>query len=128
MKVIKNDSAISLNKPDGTRIKYFLFDEYEIHSNELKPNSIQQWHHHEKIWETLYVIEGNLSLMWKNNENILEEKLEPGDVVEMGKESHSIANNSKDIVRFIIVKQMLSGSSKRELFKQDKIVDNQSLN
>jgi len=61
MKVIRKQDVTHIKKPEGTIVDYYLFKEYEIHYNEQIPASTQTWHHHEKISETLYIIEGELS-------------------------------------------------------------------
>ncbi|KKQ88325.1 MAG: Cupin domain protein, partial [Berkelbacteria bacterium GW2011_GWA2_38_9] len=54
MKIITKEEANFMSKPEGTKVWYYLRDEYEIHLNEQIPSSTQTWHHHEKICETLF--------------------------------------------------------------------------
>lgn len=70
MKITTKKDAIFVSKPEGTNVTYYLFPEYEIHINEQVTHSIQTWHHHEKIWEALYIIEGELTAQWKEDGEI----------------------------------------------------------
>lgn len=67
MKIYHKQDTLNVLKPEGINVTYYLFNEYEVHYNEQVPNSTQTWHHHEKIWETLYIIEGELNAKWKEN-------------------------------------------------------------
>jgi mannose-6-phosphate isomerase-like protein (cupin superfamily) len=123
MKIIQKTEAIHIDKPEGTKIDYYLRDEYELHYNEQVPNSTQTWHHHEQILETLFIIEGSLLAKWKENEEIKEKVISKGDLVETENTPHTFTNNSDEIVKFIVIKQVLSGQNKQEIFKTDKVVD-----
>jgi hypothetical protein len=68
MKITTKNDAAFVSKPEGTNVTYYLFPEYEIHINEQLPHTTQTWHHHGKIWETLYIIEGELTAQWKKME------------------------------------------------------------
>lgn len=78
MKIIHPKDALQVSKPEGTNVTYFLFPEYEVHYNEQVPHSTQIWHHHEKIWETLYIIEGELIVKWKENNEEKRESYKSG--------------------------------------------------
>lgn len=65
MKIIRKQEATHVDKPEGTKVDYYLRPEYEIHMNEQVPGSTQTWHHHEHILETLFIIEGELTAKWK---------------------------------------------------------------
>lgn len=112
-----------MKRPDGTNVNYFLFDEYELHANELRSGTSQSWHHHEEIWETLYVIDGELTVKWIENNKEKSQILAPGDVIEFGASSHAIANESNSSVSFFVIKQVLHGENHRKLFKKDKVSD-----
>ena len=61
MEMIRHSKGINKKKEDGTRVSYFLFPEYEIHYNELPPNTTQQWHYHEKVEEVIFAIASKAS-------------------------------------------------------------------
>lgn len=52
--------AIHVDKESGTSVDYHIFDEYEIHINRVMPHTVQEWHSHTKIIETLFVTKGKL--------------------------------------------------------------------
>ncbi|PIZ97925.1 MAG: hypothetical protein COX79_00315 [Candidatus Levybacteria bacterium CG_4_10_14_0_2_um_filter_36_16] len=89
------------------------------------PNSVQSWHHHEKIWETLYVIEGVLIMRWKEGETLKEDIIKAGDLIETERTPHTLINNTNNLAKFIVIKQILKGENFSELLKTDKIVHHQ---
>ncbi|MDP3988028.1 MAG: cupin domain-containing protein [Candidatus Levybacteria bacterium] len=123
MRIIKKEDALSVSKPEVTNVAYYLFDEYELHYNEQLPNSSQVWHHHEKIWETLFIIEGELTAKWRENGQEKEQIVKAGDVIEVEHFPHTFVNHTNRYVKFLVVKQIISGENKREVFKNDKILD-----
>ncbi len=123
MKIISKKDTNFINKPDGTKINYYLFDEYELHYNEIAPKAAQEWHHHEKIWETIFIMQGSLIVKWKDGKNIKKRILRKGDVVEVEKTPHTFINHTNKLTKFLVVKQILSNKSKRKVFKTDKIID-----
>lgn len=123
MEIIKKDESIFVKRPDGTNINYFLFDEYELHINQIESGIHQPWHHHEKIWETVYVINGELTVKWLDNDEEKSQIITAGDVIEFGNTSHTLGNESNFPASFIVIKQVLDGENHRELFKNDKILD-----
>lgn len=123
MKIISAKDVLHVVKPEGTDVRYYLFDEYELHYNEQKPHTTQTWHTHEKIWETLYIIEGQLLAKWKEETQEKEQIVKAGDLIETEHTSHTFINNTDSVVKFIVIKQVLSGQNKRNLLKNDKIID-----
>jgi uncharacterized cupin superfamily protein len=123
MKIIHKSDSSHIVKPEGTSVDYYLFKEYEIHYNEQAPKTTQTWHHHEKLWESLFIIEGKLTVKWREEDGEKEEILEAGDLVETERTPHTFSNNSDKIVKFLVFKQMPQGKDFREIFKTDKILD-----
>lgn len=124
MEIFRGEKAIHVEKPEGTRINYYLFPEYEIHYNEVPPGTVQAWHHHERIEETLLMLDGELEVRWRNDR--LEEQttlLKKGDLVRTGSTPHTFANLSENLVKFVVFKLMLSGTNHHELFKSDRVTD-----
>jgi quercetin dioxygenase-like cupin family protein len=66
--------AIHVKKENGTDVSYYIFDEFEIHLNIIAPKSIQEWHFHSQIEETILVTKGNLCCKW------LEDGMERADI------------------------------------------------
>ena len=123
MKIVKKSEAINVNKPEGTNVTYFLFDEYEVHYNEQIPGSTQTWHHHEQIWETIYVIEGELMTYWKEDGQKKSTVVKAGDLIESERSSHTFTNKTDQVVKFLVIKQVLKGENHQAVFKSDKVVD-----
>jgi uncharacterized cupin superfamily protein len=123
MKIIHPKDALHVSKPEGTNVTYFLFPEYEIHANEQVPNSTQTWHHHEKIWETLYIIEGELVARWREGGIEKIEVVKAGDLIESENTPHTFENATDQVVKFLVIKQILSGQDKRDVLKNDKVID-----
>lgn len=123
MKITTKKDALSFSKPEGTQVSYYLFPEYEVHINEQAPNSTQMWHHHEKIWETIYIIEGELSAIWKEDGETRNQIVKAGDLLETEHTPHTFSNISDTVVKFLVIKQVLNGVDKKELFKTDKVLD-----
>lgn len=123
MKIIKKVDAIHVDKPEGTKVDYYLRDEYEIHYNEQIAGSTQTWHHHEKISESLFVIEGELTAKWKENNEEKTQIVSVGDLIETENTSHTFTNHTDAIVKFLVLKQILLGENKAEVLKRDKIID-----
>jgi len=123
MKIIKKTDAIHANKSDGVSVDYYLRDEYEIHYDEQAPETTQTWHHHKKIFETLFLLEGELTAKWKEGDEIKEKIIRKGDLVETENTPHTFTNHTSQTAKYIIIKQILSGENKREILKTDKIVD-----
>lgn len=123
MKITRQQGAINISKPEGTNVSYYLFDEYEIHYNEQVAGSTQTWHHHEKIWETLYIIEGELTVQWKEGDEIKSAMVIKGDLIETERTPHTFTNHTQALVKFLVFKQVLTGNNHKETFKSDKVVD-----
>lgn len=123
MKIYRKKAALNIPKPEGLDVTYYLFNEYEIHYDEQKPNSTQVWHHHEKIWETVYIIEGELLAKWRENGKEKSEIVKNGDLLETERTPHTFINNSDNVVKFLVFKQILSEENKKEILKNDKIID-----
>lgn len=81
------------------------------------------WHHHEKIWETIFIIEGELMVEWKENKEIKSGVVKSGDLIETERTPHTFMNKSNNIVKFLVFKQVLTGENKVELLKTDKVID-----
>ncbi len=123
MKIIKKSDAIHVDKPEGTKVDYYLRDEYEVHYNEQVAGSTQTWHHHEKISETLFIIEGELTVTWKENNEEKTQIVSVGDLIETGYTPHTFTNHTDNVVKFLVLKQVLTGKNKTELLKTDKVLD-----
>jgi len=123
MKIITKKEALNVAKPEGVDVTYYLFDEYEMHLNIQEPHTTQSWHHHEQIHETLFIIEGELLAEWRDGEEPKSQIVNAGDAIETENTPHTFSNNSDKQAKFLVIKQVLSGENKKEVLKNDKILD-----
>lgn len=124
MKIHTLTDAIHVDKEEGTSVDYFLFPEYEIHYNEVKPGATQLWHHHLTIWETLFMIEGKLEAHWEDKSSIKTMKVvAKGDVIEVEDTPHTFVNSSDKLAKFVVFRFVPDGNDKRKLIKEDKVLD-----
>jgi len=123
MKIIQADEALHVKKPEGTDVHYYLFKDYEVHYNDQAPHTTQMWHHHEKIWETLYIIDGKLTAQWRENGEEKSQVVRAGDLIETERTAHTFSNDSDETVRFLVIKRMPSNEDFTETLKTDKVID-----
>lgn len=122
MKIIQAKDVLHVVKPEGTDVHYYLFNDYEVHYNEQAPKTTQTWHHHEKIWETLYIIEGELTALWRENGTEESQQVKAGDLIETERTPHTFSNDSDKTVRFLVIKRIPSEEDHREILKTDKVL------
>jgi len=115
--------GISVTKPDSTRVTYYGFPEYEIHYNLVPPNTVQQWHHHEVIEEALYLISGQLEVHWREDGERMSRLLTAGNVARFERSPHTLANRSPHPATFLVVRLILTGTSRADVFASDKHLD-----
>lgn len=123
MNIIQAKDALRIAKPEGTEVHYYLFKDYEVHYNDQAPHTTQTWHHHEKIWETLYIIEGELKAKWKNNDGEQSQTVKAGDLIETERTPHTFSNETDDVARFLVIKHMPSSEDHSEVLRIDKVLD-----
>lgn len=123
MKIVQANSAIHLRKPEGTDVHYYLFKDYEIHHNDQAPHTTQTWHHHDVIWETLYIFEGEMTAHWREGDTEKTQIVRSGDLVETERSPHTFSNDSDQVARFLVIKRIPSSEDHGEIFKNDKILD-----
>ena len=122
MRIITKDIAICKEKPEGTKIWYYLFSEYEIHYNEQPAHSIQVWHKHNVVNETIFIIKGELVAMWTEKGEQKEKIVCAGDLVLVDDSDHTFENRTNYTTKFLALKNVLSGKDKSEIFKNDKVL------
>ena len=122
IEVITKDDSIFVEKESGTSVNYFLFNEYEIHLNKIKPHSIQEWHKHNNIEEVLVVTSGEIVVWWMESDEKRFRVIEKGTVVRVKKSIHTLENRSNNISEFIVYRMILKGENNRDKIKNHKIV------
>lgn len=123
MNIVRSTDVNHVGKPEGTSVWYYLFNDYEVHYNDQAPNTTQTWHHHERISETLYIIEGQLTAKWREGDNEKSTVVRAGDLIETEKSPHTFCNDTDQIVRFLVIKRVSDEMDYRGVFKTDKVVD-----
>ena len=122
--ITTRDDAIYRDKGNGTRVRYYLFPEYEVHANTIDPGTVQEWHHHTRISETLYVTAGCIEARWVEQGAPRAALLNPGDLVEVGATVHTFANPSAtEAAEFLVFRFLPDGSDKRDIIKNDRHAD-----
>lgn len=114
--------AIHVEKDNGTSVDYFLFDEYEVHLNAIRPHTVQEWHYHREIEETIMVTEGTLTLSWMEGVGIRHTSVPAGGLVRVLHSVHTFSNETDTICRFTVFRFVPSGKNQREKIKGDKTV------
>src|SRR5258708_29484565 len=103
MKIVNQSQAVHVDKEEGTSVDYYMFPEYEIHYNEVKPGVTQLWHHHPTISESLFIIEGELEAHWEDQNHIKQATVvKRGDVIGVENTPHTFINSSKNTVKFVV--------------------------
>jgi uncharacterized RmlC-like cupin family protein len=75
------------------------------------------------IWESLYIIDGELTARWRDGSEERFETVSAGDFIETERTPHTFSNDSNEMVRFLVIKHMPSSENFREVLKTDKILD-----
>ncbi|NOR84930.1 cupin domain-containing protein, partial [archaeon] len=88
------------------------------------PYTKQGWHSHDKIEEVLLVLDGQLTILYLNDNEEQKTILENGDLVRFEKTMHTIKNTTDHTSKFIVFKLILTGKKKTDIFVDDK--NNQS--
>lgn len=123
MKIVKKEDSVFVSKPEGTNVNYYLRGEYEVHFNEQAPGTTQTWHHHEKVSEILYIVEGELLAEWRESGEEKAQIVKAGDLIETEKAPHTFSNNSNSATKFIVIKIIRTGNDNSEILKNDKVLD-----
>jgi len=122
LKIQELSDAIRVKKENGTEVYYYIFDEYEIHLNKILPGSIQEWHFHSEIEETIVVTKGKLRCRWIENDMEKDSCIESGELVRVGNSIHTFENDTDDVAEFIVFRFVPDGLDKKECIKRDKTV------
>lgn len=114
--------AIHVKKEDGTKVNYYLFDEYEIHLNTVPANTKQVWHYHQNIEEVILITKGELDVYYIENNHKIRQTVKENQLVLVKDSIHTFINNSDQDCLFVVFRLVLDGINKRELIKKDKII------
>ena len=121
--VVHKEDSIHVIKKSGTEINYYIFDEAEIHLNRMMPHTIQEWHFHEKIDESILVTKGSLLCKYIDDNGVEKScHATKDEIVRVYNSVHTFENDSDEMVEFIVFRFVPDGMDKRELIKTDKTV------
>lgn len=121
LEILTLANAIHIEKENQTVVDYYLFDEFEIHINTIPPHSIQEWHYHSNIEETLVILDGELTTWWKEDE-VRKTIVKKDEVIRVKQSIHTFSNESNEPVKFIVFRFVPDGINKREIIKNDKTI------
>ena len=116
------EDAITVKKPNGTDVSYYIFEESEIHLNKIKPGSVQEWHYHTLIDECLLITKGILTCRWLEDGVERTRAVREREIVRVGNSVHTFANETDEDVEFVVFRYVPEGKDKRETIKGDKVV------
>ena len=116
------DDSTTVRKSNGTEVSYFIFNEYEIHLNRILPKTIQEWHKHNKIEETIVVTEGEICIKWLEEQEECSKVVKKDTIIRVNKTIHTIANLTNYPATFIVYRMVPSGDDKKEIIKNDKTI------
>lgn len=119
--ITSHDAAISVTKPSGTQVAYYLYPEFEIHANTLPAATVQDWHQHVQLDETIIVTSGELTVEYLENDSIHSHVVKENDVLRVKKSIHRLSNQSVEPAKFIVFRFVPTGQDQSELMKHDKV-------
>lgn len=114
--------SIYAEKANGTNVNYFIFPEFEIHLNVVKPHSVQEWHYHSIVDENILVTRGKLLCRYlKNGEEQLR-YVNKNEVIRVLNSVHTFENDTDEDVEFVVFRFIPKGTDDREQIKNDKTI------
>ena len=120
LEIYKLEDAIFCEKENKTKVHYFLFDEYEVHYNVIPPKSIQEWHRHTRIEETIFVLSGQFQMKWKQKDEMKIKTVSKNMLIRVKKSIHTLENPFEEEAVFIVFRMVADGKNKKEIIKNDK--------
>lgn len=111
--------AISITKENGTKVGYFLFDKFEVHTNVIPGGCVQDWHIHNKIEEIIIINEGTLLLEWIDA-GVMKQKVKTGEIIRMNNSIHRISNEEKSEAKCTIFRFISPEENQADRIKNDK--------
>lgn len=119
---IECEDAIFVEKEDGTKVKYFIFPEFEVYLNQIVPSIVQRWHVHQKIEEIIVVIEGEIRVETIKHGGIDTKDCKMGDLIRTNRSIHRISNMKTIDAKFVVFRFVPQDEDNREVIKADKVV------
>lgn len=121
LEIMNDADALFAEKPDGTKVKYYIFPEFEIHINSIPSSTIQGWHSHTNIEEILLVTNGAITVESIIQGHIKSNTCQKDEMVRMKQSIHRVMNLCKAEANFVVFQFVPEGRDNRELMKNDKV-------
>ncbi|WP_367006048.1 cupin domain-containing protein [Streptococcus sp. ZY19097] len=120
IEIKQSKEALSVVKENGTEVHYFLYPEFEVHTNKIPAGSIQDWHRHRQIEEVIVVTSGKISVETIENEKIETREVNQGDVLRVKNSIHRLVNRNRESASFIVFRFVPQGIDQADIIKNDK--------
>lgn len=121
--VVNEEESIHVIKETGTEVNYYIFDEFEIHLNRMMPHTVQEWHFHRKIDESILITKGSLLCKYVDESGVeMSCYARKNDIIRVRNSVHTFENDTNEMAEFIVFRFVPDGTNKRELIKHDKTV------
>ncbi len=121
IEITRQASAISVTKSSGTQVDYYLYPEFEIHTNTLPAGVVQDWHKHQQLDENIIVTSGEITVEYLENGRVSSQTVRENDVLRVKQSIHRLLNQSSEPAQFIVFRFIPIGQDQSELMKQDKV-------
>ncbi|MTD37646.1 cupin [Erwinia sp. CPCC 100877] len=122
--IVNKKQALSVTKENGTEVSYFLFDKFEVHTNVIPVNCIQDWHAHQLIEEIIVLNKGSLLLEWLTD-GLKRKKVSTGEVIRMNNSIHRISNEDQVTAECTIFRFVSPSAPQAAEIQSDKRVYSQ---
>jgi len=118
--ILNKCDSIEVIKEFGTVVNYYIFNEFEVHTNIIPVNTVQDWHYHNKIEEIVLVVTGEILFSWFDGYKRKDCIICEGGLVCVKKATHTFSNISTEECRCVVFRFVPDGKNKHEIIKNDK--------
>ena len=88
----------------------------------IPPHSVQEWHSHCVVDETLVVLSGAVVVHWLENGETMSRTVPQDAILKVGRAVHTIENPFENPSDFLVFRMVPDGADKREQIKNDKVL------
>ena len=120
IEIRNSKEALSRVKKNGTEVQYFLYPEFEVHTNKIPSGGIQDWHRHQQVEEVIVVTSGKISIETIENATLERAEVKQGDVLRVKNSIHRLLNRNRTSASFIVFRFVPQGVSQADIIKNDK--------
>ena len=119
IEIRNSKEALSRVKKNGTEVQYFLYPEFEVHTNKIPSGGIQDWHRHQQVEEVIVVTSGKISIETIENATLERAEVKQGDVLRVKNSIHRLVNRNRTSASFIVFRFVPQGVSQADIIKND---------